>query len=407
MDKAVHYLEQALAIAPEHPQVLNMFGTQMIMQGEFARARDLIARAAAADPREPILWLNLARAYRELGDTEGERESLDKALALDARHFIGLMRKAHLLQRTGKNAAAAATWLQALAMAPPPGQRTAEMEHLLTQGEAFAHEHAAKFGAQIDELMAPVRAVLDPKALRRTDATIDALLGRRQVYANQCAGMHVPFLPADEFFDRDFFPWFAELEAATPAIRAEFLDLLEKGDEGFAPYVQNPSGMPQNIWSELDHSERWSAYFLWKFGKRIDAHCARCPKTAETVEKLPLADQHNRAPTVFFSLLHPKTRIPPHTGVTNARTIIHLGLVIPEGCGFRVGGETREWREGEAFAFDDTIEHEAWNDSDQLRAVLIFDIWNPHLQQHERDVLNAFLAAADSTGQNPFVDREE
>ena len=77
---------------------------------------------------------------------------------------------------------------------------------------------------------------------------------------------------------------------------------------------------------------------------------------------------------------------------------MHLPLIVPPGCGFRVGGETREWREGEAFAFDDTIEHEAWNDSDQLRAVLIFDVWNPHLTELERNLLGQFFAAADASG---------
>ena len=232
-------------------------------------------------------------------------------------------------------------------------------------------------------------------------AAIDANLGRRGVFANECAGFHMPFLPADEFFEREHFPWMAELEAAAPAIRAELQDLLQKGDEGFAPYVRYPSGYPESKWSHLDHSERWSAYFLWRHGQRIDAHCDRCPETAAALARVPMADHAGRAPTAFFSLLHPKTRIPPHTGVTNARTIVHLALIVPEGCGFRVGGETRQWVEGQAFAFDDTIEHEAWNDSDHLRAVLILDVWNPHIAPHERELINRYFHAADASGLAP------
>jgi len=77
------------------------------------------------------------------------------------------------------------------------------------------------------------------------------------------------------------------------------------------------------------------------------------------------------------------------------RSIVHLPLIVPEGCGFRVGGETREWRVGEAFVFDDTIEHEAWNRSDQDRAILIIDTWNPHLSEHEREMIVRFYEAAD------------
>ena len=94
-------------------------------------------------------------------------------------------------------------------------------------------------------------------------------------------------------------------------------------------------------------------------------------------------------PTAFFSVLRPRTHLPAHNGVTNSRAIIHLPLIVPEGCRFRVGGETREWRVGEAWAFDDTIEHEAWNDSDEPRVILILDAWNPLLTEAEKAVARA------------------
>jgi aspartyl/asparaginyl beta-hydroxylase (cupin superfamily) len=99
-----------------------------------------------------------------------------------------------------------------------------------------------------------------------------------------------------------------------------------------------------------------------------------------------------------FSILEPRTRIPPHTGVNNARLICHLPLIVPPGCGFRVGAETRAWEPGKAFVFDDTIEHEAWNDSERMRVVLIFDIWHPDLTPPERAMITAMMA-----GMNAFV----
>ena len=99
---------------------------------------------------------------------------------------------------------------------------------------------------------------------------------------------------------------------------------------------------------------------------------------------------------MFFSILKAGKRIPPHTGVTNIRTIIHLPLIVPGKCRFRVGGEVREWREGEAFAFDDTIEHEAWNDSDQDRALLILDCWNPYLSEDERRIIRQMFAVSEA-----------
>jgi aspartate beta-hydroxylase len=403
-DRAVQALEQVVALEPTHPQAWNSLGTFALGSRDFARARDCFARAAAADPNEPVLWLNLARAHRELGDNAGESAALERILALDARHFMALLRKAHLFQRQGKDAEAGVLWSQAGMVAPPLEQLTPELRDMLAAGQQFAAAQQQKLGAAMDAAMASELADRPPAETRRVLAAIDANLGRRRIYVNECAGLHVPFLPADEFFDRAYFPWMAELEAAAPAIRAELQDLLDKGDEGFAPYVRYPSGYPQSKWSHLDHSERWSAYFLWRHGQRIDRHCARCPETAAALARVPLADHLGRAPTAFFSLLHPRTRIPPHTGVTNARTIVHLALIVPEGCGFRVGGEMREWVEGQAFAFDDTIEHEAWNDSDQLRAVLILDVWNPHIQAHERELINRYYAAADASGLAPVTE---
>jgi aspartyl/asparaginyl beta-hydroxylase (cupin superfamily) len=96
----------------------------------------------------------------------------------------------------------------------------------------------------------------------------------------------------------------------------------------------------------------------------------------------------------MFSLLAPNTAIPPHVGVNNARLVCHLPLIVPEGCWFRVGGETRLWERGEVLVFDDTIEHEAMNPTDELRVVLIFDVWRPELQPVERQAIAAAIEAA-------------
>jgi aspartyl/asparaginyl beta-hydroxylase (cupin superfamily) len=93
------------------------------------------------------------------------------------------------------------------------------------------------------------------------------------------------------------------------------------------------------------------------------------------------------APTAFFSSLEPHVRIPPHTGSTNVRLIVHLPLIVPGQCFFRVANETREWQFAKAWVFDDSIEHEAWNDSDRQRVILIFDVWNPYLSDAERELI--------------------
>jgi aspartyl/asparaginyl beta-hydroxylase (cupin superfamily) len=150
--------------------------------------------------------------------------------------------------------------------------------------------------------------------------------------------------------------------------------------------------VPLDQWAELNRSRKWSAFFLWRDGVRVDAHADRCPKTASLLASAPSAYVRGYAPTAFFSILDRHSHIPPHSGVTNSRLIVHLPLIIPPGCGFRVGAEQREWIPGKAFVFDDTMEHEAWNDSDVPRAVLIFDIWSPFVSEVEREFVRSVTA---------------
>ena len=211
--------------------------------------------------------------------------------------------------------------------------------------------------------------------------------------------MAYPYLPPVQFFDPALFPWFDRLAAATPVIRAELQTLLAAGGDGFAPYVAYPKGAPVNQWATLNHSDAWSAQFLIQHGVTNSVVRQNCPQTAALLDTLPLFNLPGRGPVAFFSLLKPRTHIPPHTGATNIRTIVHLPLIVPENCQFRVGNDTLPWVEGEPFAFDDTIEHEAINGSDTLRAVLIVDCWNPYLTGLERELLGHYVAALDAQGQ--------
>lgn len=398
--EAARMYQRALAADPTNPHALNALGMIALDGGDPQAAEAHFRAAAAADPKEPALWLNVAKAQRLRGDDEGELASLEAALAIDQRHFMALLRKAELLERLGRRGAAAQSWSGVVTLAAQAGELPHAIADAVAHGRRFVAAHADALGAAMADGLEAARAGLDAAHLRRFDACVDTMLGRRQVYRNDCHGVYFPFLPADEFFDREHFPWMAQIEAKTALIRDEFRAVMA-GDAPLRPYVAQASGTPANKWTPLDNSLDWGAMFLWEYGMRNDDLCARCPETAAALEALPRADIPGRGPTAFFSILEPKTTIPPHTGVTNVRAIVHLPLIVPEGCAFRVGGETREWREGQAFAFDDTIEHEAINDSDQRRAVLIFDTWNPHLTEAERALLRTMFTVGDASGLAP------
>ena len=108
---------------------------------------------------------------------------------------------------------------------------------------------------------------------------------------------------------------------------------------------------------------------------------------------MPLSFIPDVAPCALFSALEPHTHIPAHSGVTNARSLVHLPLIIPGPARFRVANDIREWKMGEAWVFDDTLEHEAWNDADQLRVIMIVDVWNPYLSEGERELVAAAISA--------------
>lgn len=384
-------LDPLAAAEPANPVALNALALLLIAEGDARGAVPLLRRAAAADPSAPPIWINLAHASRAAGDDAGELAALDRALAIDPYLLPALLNKAQAHERLGQRGDATRAYRALLAASPDDAALPPPISAALAHGRALIK---AEDDARIEAVAAPVaaaRAAHEGADLARADAYLEQLAGRRKVYQQQPTGGHFPFLPALEFFDRSHFPWFEALEAATPAIRSELEALWHDGEESddFVPYVAFDPTVPVNQWAELNHSPRWSAFFLWRDGEPQRENLARCPATARALDAAPLLDIGGRAPTAMFSLLKPRTRIPPHTGTTNVRTTVHLPLVVPDGCGFRVGAETREWRIGEAWAFDDTIEHEAWNDSGRPRAILILDCWNPLLTQAERAVVRA------------------
>lgn len=382
-------------VDPATAQQANAAGLAAIRVGDSIAAIAAFEQATAADPQAGPLWRNLAHAHRLAEDATGERAALDRALSLDRTDFIAQLRLAQLFQREGEETRALLAWsgVQQLAAQIPDLAPAIAAE--IAVGEAYCATLRAKLYAATESVTSPANGY-DETESRRVSAFVDYAQGRRQVYQNQCAGALYPFLPADEFFDSRHFPWFAELEAGTAAIKAELAALLAEPGDALRPYVQLDPGTPENDWSALDGSLDWAACFLWEYGRPNLAVIERCPQTAALLDSLPLARIPGRAPNAFFSMLRPRSHIPPHTGVTNTRAIIHLALEVPPGCGFRVGGETREWVEGQAFAFDDTLEHEAWNNSDERRAVLIIDAWNPHLSPRECKAITQYFAAADA-----------
>jgi len=388
-EAAKQFLQTMIEKQPGHAGALNSLGLIALGAGDGQSAIRYFERAAAAEPGSTAIWFNLFQAFEMAGDLEGGMNSLDRALAADPYYVPAILTKAELLERLGRPAESLAMYRAIIATGPRADSLPEPARRALAFGLGLVQADDERCAAALEGPLASVHAAYPEADFHRAQAYAEQRTGRRKVYVQQPINGHFPYLPALEFFPREHFPWFAQLEANTDVIRQELLALLAQGDCGFRPYVAFEATQPVNQWAELNHSRRWSAWFFWEDGVRRGENIARCPATAALLDMLPLLDLPGKGPTAMFSILEPHTRIPPHTGSDNVRTTVHLPLVVPEGCGFRVGSETRTFEEGRAWAFDDTIEHEAWNDSDRPRAIFILDVWNPLLTEAERAAVRA------------------
>jgi aspartate beta-hydroxylase len=392
VQEADRLVRQAEAEAPRHPLVLNETARRLLLSGDAAGARALLEQALTQDPSHAPIWLNLAVALRGLKLADEEMAAIDKVLTLEPRNLRAMLQKASLQELQGKQRAAAMTYryvLQSVPVGSPPPQSLRPLFQYALQFVAANDRELENF---LEERLKDLRTQHADQPLQRFDRCLQTLLRKQPVYRPQPSFMYFPRLPALEFYERSDFPWLDSIEAATDAIRAELISVLQEGPAALSPYVDIPAGMPLDQWRELNHSRRWGVYYLWQEGVAIPEHIARFPRTVAALEAWPRCEVQGCSPTAVFSILDAKTRIPAHTGVSNTRLIVHLPLIVPPGCGFRVGAERREWQPGKAFVFDDTFEHEAWNDSDAPRAVLILDIWSPHVTAAEREMVSKVTA---------------
>jgi aspartyl/asparaginyl beta-hydroxylase (cupin superfamily) len=169
-------------------------------------------------------------------------------------------------------------------------------------------------------------------------------------------------------YDPNLFPWIAPLEARWPEIRAEVEQLLA-----------HEAGIPPLAEISPDHRRiappgKWKSFFLVGYGYRLEENIRRCPKTAAAIAGLPGLN------SAFFSILAPGAHIPRHRGVTKAILTAHLGLIVParrEACRMQVADEILVWEEGKVLVFDDTAYHEVWNETDEMRVILLIQFRRP------------------------------
>jgi len=319
----------------------------------------------------------------------------ERRLQIDPRDLRALIAKGDALEGLGDGRAAASFYSVALRGAGDGRNLPPDLLADLRRAQAATQAQAQRFQTHLNDSLQKVgfdAAVSSD----RFALSLDLMAGRKQLYQQQPLFYLFPGLPQIQFQPRETLPWLAQVEQATADIRAELEALLEESSL-FRPYVEKRADRPNGDTVGMVDNPDWSALFLWKDGVEQEL-AGRCPRTLEALEGLPLCRVPGRTPSILFSKLTPGARIPPHHGLINTRLICHLPLIAPPGSRFRVGNDIREWKEGQAWAFDDTIEHEARNDSALDRTILIFDVWKPELTEEERDLVSALFKSIDDYG---------
>ncbi len=370
-------------------------GIAAFQRGDPRSARTAFEQVAEAGHASSQLWLVLAQSCEALGDDRATSAALDPVLTDDPRNPYALIMKGDVFTRAGDDRAAVAWYQQALAATGLLTDINADLGERLRRAEGAIAAANGRFRAHLDRALAAAGADAAAAGPRFGEA-LAILAGTSQPFVQEPTNFYYPRLPSIPFFDTADFPWVAALEAAMPAIRAEAEAALAS-DAGLQPYVERPENRPGRP-HPLMNDPRWSAFHLLANGEPVAGNAARCPATMAALATAPMPRIPGRAPMALFSILRGGTHIPPHNGMLNTRLICHLPLIVPPGCRLRVGNKTRTVETGKALIFDDSIEHEAWNDSGEARAILLFEIWRPDLSAAECSALTAMFGSIAAYG---------
>lgn len=397
LEEATKVYEQILGAAPYHLQALDFLATRAYERGDTNLSLELLGRSFRASRDRPVTYLNFGIVHKARGEYELALDAMDHALALQPAYPMALLHRGSILEMLGRQQEAVRAYHKAWTQAPGFQQKRysertpAHLRELLSHSADMIRQARVNL---LDKAFAPLRSQHYAASLQRAGEFAELYLGNimpRYTHAMQRpAFLYFPDLRPRAFFDRQDFDWIMELESATSSMREELLTVLQHPDE-LQPYVQLTTPDPAQ-WKELNHSRQWSSFHLYKGGERQAPQCSQCPITTAAIENLPLVYTPNHSPEIFFSILKPGTHIPPHYGLANYKIAVHLPLIVPADCAIRVGNETRTWTEGRCLIFDDSFQHEAWNNSNELRAVLILEVWNPQLSAAEQQAVAAVLS---------------
>ena len=343
-------------------------------------------------------WLGLTLASLVGGDNRAAEASVDEVLAREPHNLRGLIIKGDLLLGRDEQRQAVSYYNLVMRLAATLADIPPQLQQDLVRIQGRLEQISEAFQAQLSDRLHAGGYRRDT-ASARFNRGLDMLMGKAEreddtsPFPQKPHAFYLPDMPYQPFYPSEKLPWVRAVESATDAIEAELSVFLASRAQAFAPYIHGGLELPGQTPDTLKDHDNWTAAFLIRDGLEDSEWSAGCPTVSALMDTLPLTAIKGFSPSVLFSKLKPGARIDPHTGLLNCRLICHLPLVVPAGCGLRVGDERRDVVRGEVWAFDDSINHEAWNNSTEDRIVLIFDVWHPDLTEQERRDITSLLEA--------------
>ena len=390
--EAERAFEAQLVRSPDDVEALIVVALAALRDAKPARAGTLLEHAVRIAPGNAVAFHQLGRAQEAAGNLPAAVASMAEAVRLRPDYHVARLHYAALLERSGDVERSTLQFARALRDAQAVGQWTnaatthASLRQPVEQAVRLVRARRRALLIHVSEKLASRHG---SEALSRVEKCLRVYLGEEPATypdPRQRPGfLYFPDLPARPYLERRELPWIGPLEEQTAAIREELLKLLPSA-EGRERVFSDAQVEGQNL-RGADAPPSWNGYYLYRHGKRRAENCAGCPATSAAIDRLPMSQVRDHAPEVLFSVFTAGTHLLPHRGVTNTRVVGHLPLIVPADCALKVGGEIHVWEEGRVVVFDDTYEHEAWNRSKQTRVVLIFDVWNPHLTEVEREAV--------------------
>lgn len=384
---AIQALKTILDIDSEHTETLAMLGQAYSSISEFENAALYFQKATTQMSDTPWIWYDYGQALEHTNRHLHAAAAYLKAWKIDPNNVRFPLFAGSALHKAGRPEHALHIW--SLGADQDPMLRTAHQNPNADSRTQQKSRHA-------DQELRTFLTALHQKSLTKSgmpERLRTSLWPQTHIenvkYETEALKPYIfyaPDLPPIPVFETSDAVWVDELQSATPTIRAEYLAFM-RHQHGTTQSVQRPyieaRSTLDSAYDHLKGQDTWTALHLYKDGKAQPC-LNHFPQTQAALENVPLVYFHGQPMEVFFSILKPGVHIPPHFGLANTRLTSHLPLIIPkETCRIRVADQVHHWREGELFLFDDSFNHEAWNESEDTRVVLIFESWRPDLEAQE------------------------